>query len=147
MNFLRFCRIAITVISLGCLSASAFAQDTQETRAVAAERYLKIVPMSKMLDDSYKAIGQQIPEDKREEFIAELKKVVKVEFLEKLARESMIKTFTTDELNAMADFYGSQHGSSIMKKFGVYMAEFMPALQEEIKRSINELQKSNKIKK
>jgi hypothetical protein len=44
----------------------------------------------------------------------------------------MVKIFTAQELNALADFYGSPVGKSAMGKFGIYMAEVMPALQQEL---------------
>jgi hypothetical protein len=46
--------------------------------------------------------------------------------------DAMIKHFTTDELKALADFYGSPVGKSVMQKFGAYMAELMPTMQAEI---------------
>ena len=39
---------------------------------------------------------------------------------------------TVDELNAMPEFYSSTHGASAMRKFGAYMADVMPAVQEEV---------------
>ena len=58
----------------------------------------------------------------------------------------MVEFFTADELDALADFYGSQLGRSIIKKFPKYMAAVMPTMNahvvqasekvlEEIKRS------------
>ena len=35
-------------------------------------------------------------------------------------------------LVALAAFYGSPEGRSITKKFGAYMADVMPAIQEEL---------------
>jgi len=67
-----------------------------------------------------------------------MKATVRADVLERIARESMVKTFTTDELNALANFYGSQHGASAMKKFGVYMGQVMPAIQQEIQRAIQQ---------
>ena len=43
--------------------------------------------------------------------------------------------FTTDELKALADFYGSPVGKSAMKKFGAYMADIMPVVQAEIMKA------------
>ena len=54
-------------------------------------------------------------------------------------------TISADELNALADFYGSSVGASAMKKFGAYMADVAPALQLELRRGMQELGK-NKAK-
>ena len=41
--------------------------------------------------------------------------------LDRIALNSMVKTFTAGELNALADYYGSKHGQSAMQKFGAYL--------------------------
>ena len=53
----------------------------------------------------------------------------------------MLKTFTAEELNALADFYGSKNGYSAMRKFGSYMALVTPALQQEVQRALQQIQK------
>jgi hypothetical protein len=88
--------------------------------------------MSKLLDDSVSEMAKQMPEDKRAEFMAVMRKGIRVEYLERAAIEAMVKIFTAQELNALADFYGSPVGKSAMGKFGIYMAEVMPALQQEL---------------
>ena len=98
--------------------------------------------MAKMLDDTFAEMGKQLPGEQRAQFIGNMKKIVRADYLEHLCRQSMIKTFTTDELNALADFYGSKHGSSAMLKFGAYMGQIMPAIQAEVQRGVQELQQS-----
>jgi hypothetical protein len=92
-----------------------------------------------MLDDMFSEMSKQLPEDQRQQFVERIKTVVRADALETIARTSMIKTFTADELNALADFYGSKHGSSAMQKFGVYMAQVMPAIQTEVQRGLKQL--------
>lgn len=75
----------------------------------------------------------------RSEFIAAMRKVVRVDKIEEIAKRSMLKTFTTDELNALADFYSSKDGASAMKKLGVYMGDIMPPLMQEIERGVQEI--------
>jgi hypothetical protein len=53
---------------------------------------------------------------------------------------SMAKHFTVDELNALADFYGSREGRSAMKKFGAYMADIMPVIEQEMTKAQVEIQ-------
>ena len=98
--------------------------------------------MAKMLDDMFTEMAKQLPSEQRAQFIGQMKNVVHADVLEKLCRESLIKTFTADELNALADFYGSKHGSSAMLKFGAYMAQVMPAIQSEVQRGVQEQQKT-----
>jgi hypothetical protein len=47
----------------------------------------------------------------------------------------LVKYFTPDELEALADFYGSPVGKSAMQKFPSYMAAMMPTLEREIRRA------------
>jgi hypothetical protein len=93
-----------------------------------------------MLDDTFAEISKQVPAERRSQFIADMKIVVRAELLEELTRAAMVKTFTADELNALADFYGSKHGASAMLKFGAYMALIMPVIQAELQRGIQQLQ-------
>ena len=58
--------------------------------------------------------------------------VVRADVLEAATRASLVRHFTVDELNAMAEFYSSPHGARAMRKFGAYMADVMPAVQEEM---------------
>lgn len=125
-------------------AASAFAQDTTAAREVAADRYLKVAPMSRMLDDMVSEIGKQLPPEKRASFERDMKLFVRADSLERIARTAMIKHFTTDELNALADFYGSKNGASAMKKFGVYMADVMPEIQAEVQRGIQQINSGRK---
>jgi len=130
------------------LSMSLFASDkgdSPDARLKAAKRYLQVAPMSKMVNDSILEMAQRVPPVKRAEFIKYMNVVMRVDFLEKVALEGMVKTFTTKELKALADFYGSEVGRSIMSKFGIYMAEVMPVLQQEIQRALQELQKEGKL--
>jgi len=119
---------------------AARAQDDPGARQEAADRYLRAVPMARMLEDTYAGIANDLPPDRREAFLAQMRGVVRVEVLERITRDALIKTFTIDELNALADFYGSRHGASAISKFGPYMAEVMPALMEEMRRAMQSLQ-------
>ena len=140
MKTMKAFRLAALAAFVSLAGAGTLAQDTTEARQAAADRYLQAVPMAKMLDDSFAEISKTIPPDQRAQFIADIKSVVRVDFLQALTRESMVKTFTADELNALADFYGSVHGASAMQKFGAYVGRVMPAIQAEMMRGIQELQ-------
>ena len=125
-------------IASGC----AFAQDNDSiaAREAAIERYMRAVPTSKMLDDAYSEMAKQLPPSQRSLFISEVRRVVNVDRLERMSKVAMAKHFTADEINALADFYSSTHGASAMSKFGVYMADVMPHLMQEIQRAVQELQ-------
>jgi len=127
-----FVRAAVAfAIGIGTVSA----QDSAADRQAAAARYLNVVPMSKMLEDSFAELAKQLPPDNRAGFIARMNRSVRADTLERIALDAMVKTFTADELNALADFYGSKPGRSAMQKFGIYMGQVMPAIQAEIQRA------------
>ena len=128
--------LVISVIN----AVPAIADDSQAARQAAVNRYLKIVPMRKMLEDSYTEIAKQIPKEKQEQFLSDMRSIVDADKIEGIARRAMVKTFTVDELNALSDFYGSKNGASAMRKFGPYMGEVMPPLMQEIQRAITQLQ-------
>ena len=109
-----------------------FADDTKEARIQAAERYLAAVPISQLLEDTFREMSKSLPEAIREGFIAQMRIVVRADILEAATRASLIRHFTVDELNTMTEFYSSPHGASAMRKFGAYMADVMPAVQEEM---------------
>ena len=109
-----------------------FANDSKEARTQAAERYLAVVPISQLLDDTFRETSKSLPEAIREGFVAQMRIVVRADVLEAATRASLVRHFTVDELNAMAEFYSSPHGASAMRKFGAYMADVMPAVQEEM---------------
>ena len=109
-----------------------FANNSKEARTRAAERYLAVVPISQLLDDTFREMSKSLPEALREGFVAQMRIVVRADVLETATRASLVRHFTVDELNAMAEFYSSLHGARAMRKFGAYMAGVMPAVQEEM---------------
>lgn len=140
--------VMLTIVIAMSLSAPLFASDQDDNREVrlkAANRYLNVAPMSKMVNDSIHEMSQRLPPDKKDEFIKLMDMTMRVDSLEKIAIESMVNIFTAKELNALADFYGSEVGKSVISKFGVYMAEVMPAMQQEFQRALKELQEEGKL--
>lgn len=133
---------AWTLAACTLLAATAFAQDDPAARQAAADRYLQAVPVAKMLEDTYGEIAKQVPPDQRDRFLSQMRAAVRVEHLTRISRDAMVKTFSADELNALADFYTSRHGASAMKKFGVYMAAVMPPLMQEVDRAVRQVQQA-----
>jgi hypothetical protein len=76
-----------------------------------------------------------LPEAERQRFKDTLTSALDIDALTKAMVEAMVKHFTTEELKALADFYGSPVGKSAMSKFGSYMAEVMPVVQSEMMKA------------
>ena len=116
-----------------CASSPVFsAPDTPETRRREAERYLQVSPPKALFEDMADKMAANLPPDQREQFKRVMTADLDIAALSKAMIDAMVKNFTTDELKALADFYGSPVGKSAMQKFGTYMADIMPVMQAEI---------------
>jgi hypothetical protein len=114
----------------------ASAADSEEERVAAARRYLDVAQMGKITDDTVNELAKSFPDDQREKFLKFMHDAVRPEVLEQAALASMVRVFTAEELNALADFFGSPVGKSAMGKFGIYMADVMPVIQQEMFRAL-----------
>jgi hypothetical protein len=121
---------------MGLQSAlAASPSDTLEGRQSAAERYLAVAPFGRIMKDAIGKSAPTLPPEKRESFQELMTRYVRIDVLEAAAKRSMVRHFTARELNALADFYGSPEGRSAMRKFGDYMADVMPVVQQEMARA------------
>src|SRR4029453_16849666 len=126
----------LTVLTLIISCSFAFsATDTPETRRREAERYLQASPPKAMFEDVADKMATNVPADQREQFKRAMTTEVDIAALTKEMTDPMVKNFTTEELKALADFYGSPVGKSAMQKFGAYMADIMPVVQAEIMKA------------
>ncbi len=124
--------IALKIGLMVVVSATslAIAQDDTLAKEKAVERYVNT--------SSSEAIYQQIilyvasenqPNDGALRRILESKEAFQV--YKDLSKESLIRTFSLDELNAMADFYGSVHGVSASKKMVAYATVELSRIAQE----------------
>jgi hypothetical protein len=135
----------ILIVAINLFASAIFvysATDTPETRRKEAERYLQVSPPKAMFEDMADKMAANLPPDQREQFKKVMTTQLDIAALTKAMMDAMVKTFTTDELKALADFYGSPVGKSAMQKFGTYMADIMPALQAEIIKASAKLNQS-----
>lgn len=128
------------LLTMNFLLPSVALAQSDSARAAAAERYLAVVPMQKMLDDMVTELSAQVPADGRAAFIAEVKALLNAQRLEQIGREALVRVFTAEELNALADFYGSAAGQGVLGKFGAYMGMIMPAIEQEIRGALERKQ-------
>src|SRR5438046_9117124 len=111
------------------------APDTPETRGHEAERYLQATPAKALFEDMADKMAANLPPEQREPFKRMMTTQLDIAALTKAMTDAMVKHFTTEELKALADFYGSPVGKSAMQKFGAYMADIMPVVQAEIMKA------------
>ena len=133
----------LTILALFISCALAFsAPDTPETRRHEAERYLQATPPKALFEDMADKMAANLPPDQRDQFKKLMTSQLDIAALTKAMIDSMVKHFTTEELKALADFYGSPVGKSAMQKFGAYMADSMPAMEAEIIKAQAKLNQS-----
>jgi hypothetical protein len=140
-------RLAVSWLILGgAVVRCQPAGDSQEDRLAAAQRYARVAAPEEMLDSATREIAKSLPEEQREDFIRFMSKSLDVESLKRQMIDIMAKHFTTNELNALASFYGSPEGKSVLKKFGPYMADVMPMLQHVMLEAAQKFQKPQEKK-
>ena len=127
--------VVLLVLTVCAWSPVFSAPDTPETRRKEAERYLQVSPPKALFEDMADKMAETVPPDQREQFKKVMTTQVDIAALSKAMIDAMVKNFTTDELKALADFYGSPVGKSAMQKFGAYMADIMPVMQAEIMKA------------
>jgi hypothetical protein len=115
-------------------------EDTPQNREQQADRYLEAVPPQSMMNDMSSKMAETLPEEQQDQFKALMTKHLDITRVEAAIRAAMVKTFTADELKALADFYGSDVGKSAMAKMGTYMAEVMPATMSEVQAAVAKAQ-------
>jgi hypothetical protein len=135
--------LVLTVLTL-CISSTYIlgAADTPETRRHEAERYLQATPPKALFEDMADKMAANLPPDQREQFKQLMTSQLDIAALTKAMIDAMVKHFTTEELKALADFYGSPVGKSAMQKFGAYMADIMPTMEAEIMKAQAKLNQS-----
>ena len=115
--------------------------DNHDNRLTVAKHFLDIMLPKEMLQGIATRLVKSVPEKNRKVFLEVMssKEIEQVAY--RINLNSLAKHFTVGELNAMVAFYGSPEGQSAYKKFGPFMAEVMPQLQQEVKKAIIVVQK------
>src|SRR4026208_2536917 len=126
--------LTILILFISC-ALTLSAPDTPETRRHEAERYLQATPPKALFEDMADKMAVNLPPDQRDQFKKLMTSQLDIAALTKAMIDAMVKDFTTEELKALADFYGSPVGKSAMQKFGSYMADIMPVVQAEIMKA------------
>lgn len=113
--------------------------DTVATRKSAAIQYLEACPLKDAMRDMSDKMSAQIPEEMRDTFRDMMARIAEGEDLTIVAIDAVAKYFTTEEIEAMAVFYGSPVGKSIQSKMADYMATVFPAIQAKVAEILAEL--------
>ena len=138
-------QVCVLVVLTFCVWSPVYcATDTPETRQHEADRYLQAIPPKALFEDMADKMATNLPADQRQQFKQMMTKDLDIAALSKAMTDAMVKHFTTEELKALADFYGSPVGKSAMQKFGAYMADLMPIIQAEMMKAQAKLNQSQR---
>jgi hypothetical protein len=122
--------MVLALATMVIVAGSAHAQ-SPETLA-AADRLIAAQDFNSMMKDMAGKIAVNLPPAQQQVYIDALTDPGFLERLKGAARQSMAKHLTTEELNALADFYSQPIAKSAMAKMGDYMADLMPFIQTEM---------------
>src|SRR5207249_10482288 len=101
-----------------------------------------VTPPKASFDDIADQMAAHLPPDQRDQFKKLMTSHLAIAALTKAMIDSMVTNFTTEELKALADFYGSPVGKSAMQNFGAYVAAIMPVMEAEIMKAQAKLNQS-----
>ena len=109
--------------------------DTLEARRLAVARYLQLVPMKTVMDETIQEVAKGLQSPQRENFLVYGKKL-DLAPIEKAASESLSKHFTLGEIRTLVAFMELPEGQSAMRKMKFYMADLMPVIQAEMRKAL-----------
>jgi hypothetical protein len=113
-------------------------EDTLQNREQQAERYIQaITPDVARMADS---MAKQLPPKNQDEFREAITKHLDVKAITDAQRAAAVRTFSADELQALADFYSSALGKSAMAKMNEYQAEVMPVMSSKVQDAMEKAQ-------
>jgi hypothetical protein len=133
--------LALAVSSVAVAQSS----DSVAARRAAAQRYVSTIPSESVFDEMVTTLSQQVPSNRREEFVALMRKLVPVDAMQAVTIETMSRHFTVNEIEAMTRFQSSPEGKAIMGKLGGYMGELMPQIQREVLRALDRAREEMRI--
>lgn len=128
----------LTAAILMILSPSpAFAEEAcSQEKVQAIGEYFRANPVEEVMEQTLAEYLKNVPERERALFAEIWKEVINVGELKRVMANLMCKHFTREEIEALAAFYGSPAGKSVMRKMPQYAGEFLPYQMEIMKKTI-----------
>ncbi|MEG3638395.1 DUF2059 domain-containing protein [Magnetococcus sp. PR-3] len=120
-------------------SAPPSVPDTPKNREKAATKYAKLHPVETRLNEMIQVYAEQLPEHDRLKFHALMQQLIDKNRLQKISVHLLVKHFTTMELRALVDFYGSAEGRSILNKLGPFTTQVEQAVKMELRHALDKL--------
>jgi hypothetical protein len=109
--------------------------DNEENRNAAAERYLQTFELTEMYERLAAGMVGKLPSQAKQILEAVLAGTDQT-ILDNAMKESLVRVYTADELNALAAFYGTGIGKEISQKQDKFFAQMMPILVQALLRQV-----------
>jgi hypothetical protein len=93
--------------------------------------------MEQVISGFLQKVASSAPEERRQKILADAAKIQEGGSIKEKVQKLMVETFTLDELKALADFYSSPEGQSVMKKMRPFMGQVTQVVVEELKAEVN----------
>lgn len=106
--------------------------DNEENRLAAAKTYLEVVPPQDILKELSDKVVKMLPEKSQKVFLEVMNSKPLQESTYRITLNALGKHFTVNEIKALTVFYGSPEGKAIRHKYGEYMADVMPQINQEV---------------
>lgn len=121
------------LLSIFALTNFAFAlEDNVENRQQQATRYLEANPPKAIAQALADQTISTMPEAERQPYLEMLTKYLDVLVIRQAMNNALIKHFTANELEVLANFYSNPEAKSALVKMDSYMTEVLPMLQAEM---------------
>lgn len=131
--FLRFFVLTLFVFAVVPL---AFAQGSADKRLELATKMHEIRPTKTQVLQAIAVVAQRVPEDKRQAFESSLANSLDFKAVEKISIDSMVETFTEEELAAMVEYYSKPEAQSASDKLTQYQQKVGPEIIRMIDKAM-----------
>lgn len=148
-------RFFLSLLMLTCLAGPALAQEEgaaspppeseeapapepslAEQRLALARQMHEIWPVRVRVEDALDIIGENIPEENRLAFKAQMRKNIQFDLLEQESIKAMADIFSVKELQKMVEFYGSPEGRAVSAKTDDYERALGPVMTKMMDKAL-----------
>jgi len=106
--------------------------DNEANRRLAAQKHLEAVPPQEMLVELSNKVVKLLPEKSQKPFLEVMQGKELQEATSRINMQALVKHFNVKEIKALTAFYGSAEGKTIRQKYGDYLADVMPQVNDEV---------------
>ncbi|TXH71621.1 MAG: DUF2059 domain-containing protein [Thiothrix sp.] len=119
------CILAITTLAFAL-------EDNVDNRQMQAKRYLEANPPKEIAQALADQTVSILPEAERKPYIEMLTKHLDLTTINQSMHAALVKYFTADELEVLANFYSNPEAKTALAKMDKYMTDILPVLQSEM---------------